>query len=100
MNKNPTVNALLAAVYISILSSIVYFSPHYAHPTQSVFMPIVFLSVFTLSPGVMIYLFILTPFRMYIDGDKQNALKWFMKALVSFAVITIIFGISLLVVGK
>ena len=85
MLKNPHKNALLAALYIVILVSMIFVLLPGPDPENSVLMPILMLSLLTLSVAVMSVLFFYTPVRMFMEGDKDNALKFFGKTILTFA---------------
>lgn len=87
--KKPYLNSFYAEVYILILASAMHF---FAKPnTPDTFLdPVIFLSIFVLSASVMGYLFIGEPLQLYLNGEKKQAVSFFLKTVVSFAVITFI----------
>lgn len=91
MNKNPFINALLAAGYIVIIVRVMTLftdNPSGGAQVPSLLIPMVMLSLFTLSAAVMGYLFVYEPGRLYLEGKKQEALKFFFSTVGTFAVIT------------
>jgi hypothetical protein len=55
---------------------------------DTVFTPIVILSLFTLSAAMMGYLFLFQPLQLYLDGKKKVAVNLFLQTFATFAVIT------------
>ena len=51
--------------------------------------PILMLSLFTLSAAVMSIIFFYEPFRMYFDGQKQEAVTLVVKTVGYFAVFVV-----------
>lgn len=89
MSKNPFINALSASAYIilGVLIMTVVTEPLKNKP-DTVFAPIVFLSLLTLSVAVMAYLFFYQPLLFFIEGKKKDAVNLFVKTLGVFAIIT------------
>ena len=95
MLKKPSFRALAAVAYIIlIVFGINRFSVLF--PEETIFIPMVMLSLFVLSAAVMAFLFFYEPFRLYIDGKKEDALKFFGKILGFFALFTVIFFVLIL----
>lgn len=99
--KTPTPlrNALFAAVYIAGIVSLINFFGTFLgdKPDNSFMAPIVMLSLLVLSVAIMGYLFVFEPVRMYVDGQKKEALMFFWKTVGTFAVFALIFVILLFV---
>lgn len=94
--KNPFLNALLAALYIiSLVSAIFYGGPLLSGKEETVLIPITMLSLFVLSAAVMGFLFLSKPLQLYFDGSKREAAAFFLKTVLSFAAITLVFVFSL-----
>jgi hypothetical protein len=87
--KNPYINSILAEVYIIIVVSVIQFFGKPNTP-DTPFDGIVALSLFVLSAAVMGYLFLGEPLQLYLNGEKERSIKFFMKTVVSYAVITLI----------
>ncbi|MBI4094567.1 MAG: hypothetical protein HY435_00015 [Candidatus Liptonbacteria bacterium] len=88
MTKNPFLNALLAALYIVLVASIMYYGPGLHGEKDTIIIPIAVISLFTLSAAVMGYLFLYEPLRLYLDGEKKSAVALFLKTVAVFAGIT------------
>ena len=90
MNKNPFINALVAAGYISLLVTFIFNSPKFITDNELGMMaPILFLSLFVISAALMGYLFVYQPACLLIDGKHAEATKLFLSTLASFAGITV-----------
>jgi hypothetical protein len=59
---------------------------------DTIFAPIVMLSLLTLSVAVMAFLFFYQPLMLFIDGQKKAAVNLFVKTVGIYAVFT---GITL-----
>lgn len=95
MTRNPLYNAILAAGYITLVASVMYYGPQFAAPVNSVLGPIAILSLFVLSTAVMGFLFFYEPVQLYLDNKKTEAANLFLKTLGFFACITVIFLFAL-----
>ena len=98
MTKNPYLNALWAAVYISLVATLMHYgqSLPFANKPDTVFAPMAMISLLTFSVAVMGYLFAMRPIQMYLDGEKREAVNFFVRTLSTFGVITVIFFLSLI----
>jgi hypothetical protein len=92
MNKNPYLNAVLAAGYIGLIVTFIFtFAGGPDTPDKGgILIPMVMLSLLTLSAAVMGYLFASEPIMMYIDGKKKEAVNFFFTTVGTFAGITAI----------
>jgi hypothetical protein len=91
MTKNPYLNALAAALYIiGIVLIIQYGIAASGNREETIAIPIAMLSLFTLSAAMMGYIFLLQPIKMYLDGEKKEAVNLFLKTVVVFAGITVL----------
>ena len=89
MSKNPIINALSASSYIVIIVTVMNFvSQTQRHKPDTIFAPITFLSLFTLSAAVMGYLFLYQPLQLFIEGKKKEAVNLFVKTVGVFAAFT------------
>ncbi len=70
--------------------ALVLFSLQSPNTPDTIFAPILALSMFVLSAAVMGYLFLGKPIQLYFEGNKQAAVNFFLKTLSGFAVITLI----------
>ncbi len=91
MNKNPFVNAVLAALYIALVVFLMDTISKFSPKEDNIFMPMLFLGMFVLSAAVMSYLFIYEPLKLHLDNQRPEALKFFFKTLGTFAVLVGIF---------
>lgn len=87
--KNPYLNSIYAEIYIIIVTSIIHYVGKPNTP-DAFFDPIAGLSLFVLSAAIMAYLFIGEPLQLYLDGEKKKAVAFFMRTVISFAVITML----------
>lgn len=96
--KELFLRALTALAYIGVVASVIYFVPRgmaEPHPIVSIS---AFLSLFTLSAGVMAYLFFWRPFALLIARKEKEASIFFLQTLGSFAVLLLVlFGIVVVI---
>ncbi len=100
MNKSPILYAGLAVMYISAISSFMFYAPQWASGEDTVVVPIAMLSLLVLSVAVMGFLFGYRPITLYLDGQKDEAVRFFIKTIGVFAIITIIFFIAIFLIPK
>ena len=90
MTKSPYLNALLAGLYII---GIVFLINTLAEPNtpdnETLLVPMMMLSLFVLSAAVMGFLFVAEPLTLYLDGKREEAVKFFLTTVASFALITV-----------
>ena len=99
MVKNPFYNALFAIAYIVVLVTIAILGPHLLEaPQQSIFYPMLALSVLVLSVALMAYLFFYQPVIMLLDGHREKAAKLFLQTIGIFAAAIIVLLLIALVV--
>ncbi len=96
--KNPYINALGASAYIAVVGTLMHFLERgYANTPDKWYSGIAFISLLTLSVATMGYFFVFVPLQMYLDGQKQESVRFFVQTLLTFAAITLtIFGFLLL----
>ena len=99
MTRNPFYNALAAATYILLVVSFMQYTAG-GKPDDSFFVPLAVLSLFTLSAAVMGYIFFYEPFKLYFNGQKEEAVKLFGKTLGVFAFITLALLIMMVIKTK
>lgn len=87
--KNPYLNSVYAEVYIILIVSLITYIGKQDSP-DNFFSPVAALSLFVLSASVMGYLFLGEPLQLFLDGEKKQAVSFFMKTVITFAVITLI----------
>lgn len=89
MTINPILNAIAASAYISLVVGVINFlSQTQSNKPDSIFAPVLFISMLTLSVTVMAYVFFYQPFLLFIDGKKKMAVDLFTKTVGVFAIIT------------
>lgn len=88
MTKNPFANAILANLYITFVSSVMFYGTKNFPRVNSVIIPVAILSLFSLSAAIMGYLFLYRPLQLYFGGKKKDATELFLKTVAIFAVIT------------
>jgi hypothetical protein len=91
MTKNPFINAISATAYIAIIASVMFYGTKNLPKEDSVYAPIVIISLFTLSAAMMGYLFLFQPLQLYLDGKKKLAVNLFIQTLATFAGLTALF---------
>jgi len=92
MTKNPIINAIGASVYIILVVAVMTFvTEPMKNKPDTFFAPIMMLFVLTLSVAVMAYLFFYQPFILYFGNKKKEALDFFIKTILIFGAITLIF---------
>lgn len=88
MTKNPYINAFAALAYIvGIVLVLNFVTKRASFQGNNLIAPITMLSVFTLSAGVMGYIFISQPVLLYLDGKKKEAVRLFLHTGGVFAAI-------------
>lgn len=94
MTKKPFINALVASAYIIVGVLVMTFvSQPMKNKPDTLFAPIVFLSILTLSVAIMAFLFFYQPLILLIEGKKKDALNFLVKTIGIFAAFTTIFSI-------
>lgn len=99
MHSNPYIHAALASLYIVGISSLMQLLGTIDGGEDSFGTPIVALSLLVLSAATMAYLFFYKPVMLYIDGDKQGSVRFFMMTLLAFAAITVVISGALLFIA-
>lgn len=89
MTKNPFLNALAAITYIVLVASFMFYGVNHKRGDDTVLAPIAFMSLFTLSAGMMAYFFLNQPLQLYLDGKKKEGVKLFLHTLIIFGAVTI-----------
>lgn len=90
MTKNPFLNALAAALYITLVALVMNFASRHSSSNNSILIPIAIVSLFTLSAAIMGYIFGYQPLTMYLDGKKKPAVNLFLHTVAVFAGITVV----------
>ncbi len=87
--KNPYINSIFAEIYIIIVVLILH-NIGKPNTPDNFFDPVAGISLFVLSAAIMGYIFLGQPLQLYLDGEKKKAVSFFMKTVMSFALITMI----------
>jgi hypothetical protein len=88
--KNPYLNALGAALYIGAVGVFMhYMTATHANTPDHWYSGIAVISLLTLSVAMMGYFFAFMPLQMYLDGEKKQAVQFFLRTLGTFALFTI-----------
>ena len=90
MFRKPFLNAVAASVYISIVSSFMFYGSKLFPKEDTLLAPIAMLSLFTLSAAVMGYLFLYQPLMLFLDGNRKKAVDFFLRTVAVFSAITIL----------
>lgn len=99
MTKNPILNALGATAYIvAVVALIDFISSVQSDKTDTAFAPVVFLSLLTLSVAMMAYIFFVQPLKLFVEGQKKEAIDLFIQTVGAFAVLTTVV-LTLLLIG-
>jgi hypothetical protein len=89
MSKNPIINALSASLYIIFIVTVMnWITQPLKNKPDTFFAPVTMLSVLTLSVVVMAFLFFYQPLQLFIEGKKKEAIKFFIKTVIMFAIFT------------
>ncbi len=96
--KNPFKNAVLATGYITLVSLFMFYGQNLIPKEDNVLMPMTMLSLLTFSAALMGYLFFWEPVQMFNEGRKQEAVSFFLKTLGTFALITLLLIILVMIV--
>ncbi|MCI5108648.1 MAG: hypothetical protein MRY49_02270 [Candidatus Pacebacteria bacterium] len=87
--KNPFINALLAELYIIYIVSVLQ-SLRNSKVEIQLFIPIFMLSLLVLSVAVMSYLFFAEPIKLFLEGQKEEAFRFFIKTILTFGILVLI----------
>jgi hypothetical protein len=95
MTKKPIYNALAATIYIVLIvlfiNSIDSIETGYTNEGLEQFiMPIIMLSLLTLSVAVMGYIFLYQPIILFLEKNKKEAVKYFIHTILFFAIIIVL----------
>jgi uncharacterized membrane protein len=87
MTRNPVLNAVSAVGYILLVALFISLAPQFIPEPTNPLAPIAgFLSLFVFSAAVMGYLIIGMPLRLFLEGEKKNAVELFVRTLLAFAI--------------
>lgn len=99
--KKPFYYATLAAGYIVLIVNFMnyfFWMPNKPNTPDvpNIAIPIMFLSLFTLSAAVMAFLFFWRPTHLFLAGEHHKALKFFGATLGYFAGYAVLFVVTVL----
>ncbi len=97
MTKNPLLNAGSAILYIGGLVWFITILP--GPDPEGPIMPMAMLSLLVLSALVMGYTLLLAPLRMYLDNEKEAAVRLFSQTVAVFAGITVVLLLAVYFIG-
>ncbi|GMU74173.1 MAG: hypothetical protein AMXMBFR44_3710 [Candidatus Campbellbacteria bacterium] len=97
MKKSPLIHALSATAYIALVSLFLFYGQRFTGPEDNVLMPVTMLSLLVFSVAFMGFLFFWEPLQLYLAGDRQGALSFFLKTLGTFAGVTALLFVILIV---
>ena len=84
-------NALAAGAYVALVATLVFNGSKVFGEVESVLIPMGMLSLFVLSAAVMGTIFFYQPIQLYLNGNKDEALRLFLSTLGLFAGVTAFF---------
>lgn len=101
MTTNPFYNALFAIAYIVVLVTAVFYGSNLLEDVleETIFLPMGFLATFVLSAALMAYLFFYQPVILFLDGQREKAVKLFLHTVAIFASATALLILTALIVG-
>jgi hypothetical protein len=97
--KNPYLNSAYAEIYIIVVVWVMHRIGKPDTP-DTFFDPLAGLSLLVLSASVMGYLFVGVPLQLYLDGEKRQAVSFFMRTVMGFAAITAILLVIVSIVPR
>jgi hypothetical protein len=101
MTKNPLYNALFAIAYIAVLVTTVFYGSNLLEGKlkETIFLSMGFLATFVLSAALMACFFFYQPVVLFLDGQRERAVKLFLNTITIFAAATALLILTALVVG-
>jgi hypothetical protein len=98
MKWNPFANALLASGYITAVVLLINYISSTRHGTpDTVLDGLAFLSLVVLSVATMGFLFFYRPTILILENKREEAVRYFLTTLATFAVITVLAITAMLV---
>ena len=95
--KNALINSVLAIAYIAIVASAIFNGEKLFGPDESIFVPIMMLSLLVFSVAMMGVLIFGRPVMWYLDGAKKEAIKLLFYTLGFILVALVIFLLVIIV---
>lgn len=100
MNK-PYIKALGAALYIVIVVSLMQgLGSSMAGKPDTVFAPMLMLSLLVISAAIMGWLFFYEPVKLIVENKKKEAISYFSQTLGTFAVFVIILAVVNMAISR
>ena len=97
--KKPFYFAFAAAAYIVlIVVGINTVGSILRDQEETILITMAMLSLFVLSAAIMGFLFLSEPLKLYIDGQKQQAVSFFLKTVGVFASFAAVFLVLLFII--
>lgn len=94
---NPFLSAVAASAYIcAFVLLIIARQPPIEHTVVPILAPVLFLSILVLSVSVMAFLFFYQPMILVLDGKRTEAVRYFARAVGTFAVLTLAVAVAAL----
>lgn len=97
--RHPLINALVAGLYIVLITTVLQYIGKTIGPEDPFLMPIAMLFLLVLSASLMGYLFLWGPAELYLEGKKAQATRLFLSTVFIFAVLTALVLCALLYTG-
>ncbi|MCR4333881.1 MAG: hypothetical protein NUV60_02610 [Patescibacteria group bacterium] len=85
MTTQPFLNALVAAGYIGIIVALLSSAQKFDAQEFGMIAPITFLSLLVLSTALMGYLFFYQPIRLLTERKQEEAARFLLSMIASFA---------------
>jgi hypothetical protein len=95
--KKPFIYASGAVGYIVVIVLILNFSKYFPQK-ETIIIPMLMLSLFVLSAAVMGFLFLSEPLKLFLENQKEEAVKFFAKTVGIFACFVVLLAVLVLLV--
>ncbi len=92
--KNPYLSAAAASAYIGMIVLLITAFGRFDLPEQLVIIPVMMLSLLTLSVALMALLFFYRPLALFLDGKRAEALAHFARTLGTFTLLTVLLVVA------
>jgi len=100
MTQKPFFNAFVAAGYIGLIGLFFQYAQGLFGPVDTILAPITMISLFTFSAAVMGYIFCYLPLRLFLEGEKERAVRLFLSTVGAFAVMIFGFLVAMFVIAR
>jgi hypothetical protein len=91
--KKPFLHAFGAIAYIVTLVAVMFSAEAFVPKEDNIAMPIAMLGLFVLSVAIMGFLFLSEPLKLFLEGQKTEAVNFFMKTVGIFACFVVVSAI-------